>query len=212
MTKHPLYKNGGKMRYTLSKMSVFGCFLCIIGVIFTIQGIIVRYNLANIKESYSKFEIKNGRYIEYDITMEYLIGSYYTNPDGSIKYGPYCSVDAYSLDQTYIVAINNNLDYYVPLLVIREYQKEFEKIINSTESCHLFCKIEKSNHILDYDIIAKCTGINNKSDIDYFISSDYQLRIANREDEEKILYKGLFFLLVGLLIFFVTLKKKEIHT
>lgn len=117
------------MEYILSKMSVLGCFLCVVGAIFTIQGIIVRCNLTNIKESYNKFEIRNGRYIEYDISKEDLIGSYYTNPDGSIKYGPYCAEIGYIAKQTYIVSINEDSNYYVPLIVPNKFIKKFSKAI-----------------------------------------------------------------------------------
>lgn len=199
-------KQGGRMRYILSKMSVLGCFLCIIGAIFTIQGIIIRYNLANIKESYNKFEIKKGRYIEYDISKENLIGSYYTNPDGSTGYGPYCAEFGYIAKQTYIVSINEKSNYYVPLVVTDKYIKKFSKTSYGDESYHIFGKFEKLAYPLDYEMIAKCLGTENKSKINKSVSSYYQIKIVDLKNEKKILYKGLSFLIIGLLIFLVTLE------
>ena len=199
----------GKMKYILSKMSILGCFLCIIGAIFTIQGIIARYNLANIKESYSKFEIKNGRYIEYDISKKDLIGSYYTNPGGSIGYGPYCAEFGYIAKQTYIVSINEKSNYYVPLVVTDKYIKKFSKTSYGDESYHIFGKFEKLAYPLDYEMIAKCVGTDNRPKIDALISSCHQIRIVNLEDEKKILYKGLSFLIMGLLIFLFALEKER---
>lgn len=197
------------MKYILSKMSILGCFLCIIGASFTIQGIIARYNLANIKESYSKFETKNGRYIEYDIAREDLIGRYYTDSDGSVKFSPYCVTDAPSSNQFYLVAINKNSDYYVSLVITREHQKAFKKMLNSDDSYHVVGKFDKLRGILIYEGIAKCLGTNDRSKIDQIISANHQIRIVNFEDEKKILYKGLSILVIGLLIFLFALEKER---
>lgn len=198
------------MRYIFSKLSILGCFLSIIGAILTIQGILVRYNLTNIKESYRKFEIKNGRYIEFEIVKEDLIGSYYTNPNGSIHYGPYCNTDALSSNQYYMVSVNEDSDYYVSLLVVREYQKDFQKKLNSDDTYHIVGKFEKFRNMLAYDIIAECLGINDRAKLDQIISSDHQIRIVDLEDEKKILYKGLSILIIGLFLFFVTLEKEKV--
>ena len=197
------------MRYILSKMSVLGCFLCIIGAIFTIQGIIIRYNLANIKESYNKFEIKKGRYIEYDIAKEDLIGRHYSNQDGSNEFSPYCNTDALSSNQFYLVAINKNSDYYVSLVITREHQKDFKKILKSDDIYHVVGKFNKLRGILIYEGIAKCLGINDKSNIDQIISTDYQINIVDSEDEKKKLYKGLSILVIGGLIFLFSLEKRK---
>lgn len=194
------------MRYILSKMSVLGCFLCIIGAIFTIQGIIARYNLANIKESYSKFEIRNGRYIEYDISKENLIGRCYMDSDGSVNFSPYCNTDALSSNQFYLTAINGNSDYYVSLVIPREYQKDFQKMLKSDDTYHVVGKFDKLRGILIYEGIAKCLGTNDKSKIDQIVSADYQIRIVNLENEKKELYKGLSILVCGGLLFLFSLE------
>lgn len=197
------------MRYILSKMSVCGCFIAVIGAVFTLQGIIVRCNLMNIKDSYDKADIRNGRYIEYDISKEQLLGMYYTEVNGAIKYSPYCGSDVYSSMETYIVSVDGNSNYYVPLMVAKEYQKEFRKIINNDDKYHILGKFEKFKGILVYEIIAECIGTDNKSEIDQIISDDYQIRVVDLQDERKILYKGLSFFLVGVFLFIVSVDRKK---
>lgn len=197
------------MRYILSKMSVCGCFIAVIGAVFTLQGIIVRCNLMNIKDSYDKADIRNGRYIEYDISKEQLLGMYYTEVNGAIKYSPYCGSDVYSSMETYIVSVDGNSNYYVPLMVAKEYQKEFKKIINSDDKYHILGKFEKFKGILVYEIIAECIGTDNKSEIDQIISDDHQIRVVDLQDERKILYKGLSFFLVGVFLFIVSVDRKK---
>lgn len=197
------------MRYILSKMSVCGCFIAVIGAVFTLQGIIVRCNLMNIKDSYDKADIRNGRYIEYDISKEQLFGMYYTEVNGAIKYSPYCGSDVYSSMETYIVSVDGNSNYYVPLMVAKEYQKEFRKIINSDDKYHILGKFEKFKGILVYEIIAECIGTDNKSEIDQIISDDHQIRVVDLQDERKILYKGLSFFLVGVFLFIVLVDRKK---
>lgn len=197
------------MRYILSKMSVCGCFIAVIGAVFTLQGIIVRCNLMNIKDSYDKADIRNGRYIEYDISKEQLLGAHYTEVNGAIKYSPYCGSDVYSSMETYIVSVDGNSNYYVPLMVAKEYQKEFRKIINSDDKYHILGKFEKFKGILVYEIIAECIGTDNKSEIDQIISDDHQIRVVDLQDERKILYKGLSFFLVGVFLFIVSVDRKK---
>lgn len=197
------------MRYIFSKMSVWGCFIALIGAVFTIQGIIVRCNLMNIKDSYDKADIRNGRYIEYDISKEQLLGMYYTEVNGAIKYSPYCGSDVYSSMETYIVSVDGNSNYYVPLMIAKEYQKEFKKIINSDDKYHILGKFEKFKGILVYEIIAECIGTDNKSEIDQIISDDHQIRVVDLQDERKILYKGLSFFIVGVFLFIVSVDRKK---
>lgn len=187
-----------------------GCFLCIIGTILTLQGLIVRYNLTNIKESYRKFEIKNGRYIEFDIVKEDLIGSYYTNQNGSIQYYPYCNTDALSSYESYVVSVNEDSDYYVSLLVVQKYLKDFNHMLDSNDTYHIVGKFEKLRSTLLYDVIAECLGIDDRSKLDQVLSTDHQIRIVDLNDEKKILYKGLSILLIGLFLFLVTLEKEKV--
>lgn len=131
------------MRYTFSKMSVIGALIFVIGLFFMVQGIKIRYHLANIRESYGRSEIKSGCYMECDIAKEQLIGKYYSEGNGTIKYGPYCNEDLWSQVQTYIVATNKELNYYVPLMVPMEYQKDFGEMVRSDSAYHIFGRFEK---------------------------------------------------------------------
>lgn len=173
------------MRYILSKMSVCGCFIAVIGAVFTLQGIIVRCNLMNIKDSYDKADIRNGRYIEYDISKEQLLGMYYTEVNGAIKYSPYCGSDVYSSMETYIVSVDGNSNYYVPLMVAKEYQKEFRKIINSDDKYHILGKFEKFKGILVYEIIAECIGTDKGT----FLFPSWCVSFYRFSGQEKVLLK-----------------------
>lgn len=192
-----------------SRESILGFLIFIIGICFTTQGIIVRYNLSNISESYRKSEIKNGRYIECDITRERLIGSYYAENNGKIKYGPYCGTDVISSESTYIVAINEDSDYYVPLIVAREYQKDFKEMINSDDTYHLVGKFKKFRGFLSYDLIAECLGTDDRSKINQMVSASHQIKLVDLEDEKKELYKGFSFLIVGAFILFVSVSREK---
>ena len=127
-------------KYTLSKTSIIGIVILILGLVFTTQGIFIRYHLSHVKASYQQTEIKNGRFIERDITREELIGSYYTENNGTVKYGPYCCENGYTAKQIYIVAVNENTKYYAPLVLSRKYQKDFQQMINENTSYHILCK------------------------------------------------------------------------
>lgn len=198
------------MRYTLSKMSILGIVIFVFSLLFTIRGITIRYQLINVNESYDRIELKNGRYIECDIAKEQLIGTYYTDKSGIIKYNPYCNENALSSEQTYIVAINKSLDYYVPLVIPREYQKDFRQIINSDKTYHLFGKFEKFNNILYYDTISQCTGIDSTSKINQMISAKHQIKAVEPKNERRVLYQGFSLLASGLLILFVTIIRKRL--
>lgn len=196
------------MRYTFSKLSIWGIVIFVIGFFCAIRGIHIQNHLSDVRRSYRENEIKSGCYIEYDITKEQLIGKYYSEPNGTIRYGPYCNANALSSIETYIVAVNEESNYYVPLVIPRQYQKDFHEMIRSDTVFHVCGKFIKSKHNLNYDTIANCTGINNQSEIAQMISVNYQIKIVDFKEEHQLLYKGLLLLTAGLLIVFVTVKKK----
>lgn len=197
------------MKFTFSKKSIAGSIILIIGFFLTIQGIIIRYNLTHINGSYGKYEIKNGRYIEYDITKEYLMGKYYSEPNGKINYGPYHGSDVVTSIDTYVVAVNENLDYYVPLIVVEKYQKAFEETYYNDKTYHIFGKFQKFKGELLYDIIYKCIGLSKKSEIDKLISDNYEIKIVDIKNEKMALYKGISILIVGLLILYDCYRENE---
>ena len=65
-------------KYTLTKMSIAACVVIVVGIILSMQGVVNRYHLAHIKNSYREPEIKRGRFIECDISRDQLVGLYYT--------------------------------------------------------------------------------------------------------------------------------------
>lgn len=198
------------MKYTLSKMSICGIIIALTGLFLTIQGTVIRYNLAHIKELNHASDIKNGRYIEYDVSREQLMGKYYTEKNGTIKYGPYCVTNAYTSTSTYLVAINREANYYIPLVIALDYQKDFDKMVNGeTHTYHIFGKLGKFGNVLYYDTITECTGIESKSLINQMIDANHQIKTVALEDEREILYKGLSLLTFGLFIFFVTVERKK---
>ncbi len=197
------------IKYTISKTSILGIIILGFGLLFTIQGIVIRYHLANVKESYETAELKNGRYIECDLPQQHFIGLYYTEKNGVQKYSPYCIEDIFSSEQTYIVAINQPKNYYVPLIISREYQKGISQIFNSDDVYHIFGKIEKSDTSLQYNILAKCVGSNNKSELNQMVSTKYQIKATDLKKEKKKLYEGFALLLSGLLILIPTMNQKR---
>lgn len=196
-------------KYTLSKTSIIGIIILILGFVFTVQGIHIRYHLSHVKESYRQTEIKKGCFIERDITREELIGSYYTENNGTVKYGPYCSENGYTANRAYIVAVNENPKYYAPLILSREYQRDFEQMISEGSTYHILGKFEKFDSILPYDPIAECPGIDSPTGTDQLMSARYQIKIIDPQSEKKVLYKGLSFFIFGLLILLVTVKREN---
>ncbi|RKI83611.1 hypothetical protein D7V83_07950 [bacterium 0.1xD8-71] len=196
-------------KYTLSKTSIIGIVILILGLVFTIQGIFIRYHLSHVKASYQQTEIKNGRFIERDITREELIGSYYTENNGTVKYGPYCCENGYTAKRIYIVAVNENPKYYAPLVLSRKYQKDFQQMINENTSYHILGKFEKYNSVMPYSPIAECPGIDNPTGTDQLMSARYQIKIIDLQAEKKVLYKGLSLFIFGLLILVVTVKREK---
>lgn len=125
-----------------------------------------------------------------------------------LKYASYSVIDVYSKVETCLVAINENADYYVSLKIPGEYQKDFEKMVQSeTDTYHVIGKFEKDSQYFYYDNISECLGINDESEIKRMVSDNYQITIINPEDEKSTLYKGLSLLAVGLLVLFVTVEK-----
>lgn len=202
-------------RYTLSKLSLLGIALFSIGCFFTVQGIMIRNNLTNVRQSYEETEIKNGRFLECDITREQLVGSYYTEPNGTVNYGFYCVEDAITSLQTYLAAVNKASTYYVPLTISREYQANISQMANDDTTYHLFGKFEKRTNVLheaeaDYDVIMEATGARSKEAAAEMISSQYRIKVTDPKKEKEVLYKGLAFLLIGGLAFARGIGKEKV--
>lgn len=187
-------------RYTLSKISMLGIILFAVGCFFTVQGILIRSHLSFVKHSYEQSEIKTGRFWECDITREQLMGNYYTEMNGTLKYGPYVGVDAVTSTETYLCAVNKNSTYYVPLVVTRDYVPPLTEMIDNDGTYHLFGKFEKSARTLtetDYDIIKKDTNAADKETVDQMVSTKYRIKVTDPNKEKVVLYKGLSLLVIG---------------
>lgn len=139
-----------------------------------------------------------------------MIGAYYTEHNGTVKYGPYCSENGFTARRAYIVATDENLTYYTPLILSKKYQKDFEQIISEDTSYHIFGKFEKFDSILPYDPIAKCPGIDGPTGTDQLMTSRYQIKIIDLSAEKKVLYKGLSLFIFGLSILVVTVKREKV--
>lgn len=202
-------------RYTLSKLSLLGIALFSIGCFFTVQGIIIRNNLTTARQSYEKTEIKNGCFLECDIAKEQLIGHNYTEPNGIIHYGFYCTEDAITSLQTYLAAVNKTSTYYVPLTISRDYQANIAQIASDDSTYHLFGKFEKKptvfNEIeMDYDVIMEATGAKSKEVAAQMISSQYRIKATDPKKEKEVLYKGLSLLAIGIIAFIWGIGKEKV--
>ena len=62
---------------------------------------------------------------------------------------------------------------------------------------------------MQYNIIAKCVGSNNKSELNQMVSTKYQIKATDLKNEKKKLYEGFTLLLSGLLILIPTMNQKR---
>ena len=199
-----------KSKYTLTKMSVVACIVIVVGIIISIQGVINRYHLAHIKSSYSEQEIKSGRFIEYDISRNHLVGLYYTELNGETMFSPYSVINADTNTLYCLVAVNEDMNYYVSLKLPSEYQEDFAKVILSdTDTLHITGKFKKKSPLLFYDKIALCLGIDDKSVIKRMVSDQYQITTADPKNVKSTLFKGLLIMAVGILVLFITVEREK---
>ena len=198
-----------KSKYTLTKMSIVACVVIVVGIILSIQGVVNRYHLAHIKSSYREPEIKRGRFIECDISRDRLVGLYYTELDGETMFSPYSVINADTNTLYCLVAVNEDMDYYVSLKLPSKYQEEFAKIIRSeTEKLHITGKFKKKRPLMFYDKIALCLGINDESTVRRMVSDQYQINTVDPKDVKSPIFIGLLILAIGILVLFVTVERE----
>lgn len=199
-----------KSRYTLSKVSVAAGIVIVVGFILSIHGVVNRYHLAHIQSSYREQEIKSGRYIECDISRDRLVGLYYTELDGETMFSPYSVINADTNTLYCLVAVNEDMDYYVSLKLPSEYQEDFAKIIRSdTDTLHITGKFKKKSPLLFYEKIALCLGIDDESAVRRMVSNQYQITTVNPKDVKNTLFIGILLLAVGILVLFVTVEREK---
>ena len=198
-----------KSKYTLTKMSIAACVVIVVGIILSIQGAVNRYHLAHIKSSYRESEIKRGRFIECDISRDQLVGLYYTELDGETMFSPYSVINADTNTLYCLVAVNEDMDYYVSLKLPSEYQEEFAKIIRSeTETLHITGKFNKKRPLMFYDKIALCLEIDDESAVRRMVSDQYQITTVTPKKVKNTLFIGLLLLAAGILVLFVTVERE----
>lgn len=198
-----------RKKYTLTRTNITACLIIIAGIVFWIQGVICSYQLGYVKDSYSVSEIKSGRYIEYDISREQLLGHNYSELSGEVRYAPYSDTNIYTGVETYIVATNENLDSYIPITVTREYQDGFDNMTSGFVSTyHMFGKFKRYTKFddlfgetLSYDTIAENLGIDKK-EAENVISTKHKIVLVDPKAERRITFKGLSLILLGSLILY----------
>lgn len=198
-----------KSKYTLTKMSIVACAVIVVGIILSIHGVASRYHLAHIQSSYREPEIKRGRFIECDISRDCLVGLYYTELDGETMFSPYSVINADTNTLYCLVAVNEDMDYYVSLKLPSEYQEDFAKIIRSdAETLHITGKFKKKKPLMFYDKIALCLGIDDESVVRRMVSDQYLITTVTPKKVKGTLFIGLLLLAVGILVLFVTVERE----
>ena len=203
--KEPIQRSN----YTLSKMSIAACIVIVVGSVILIHGMVNRYHLAHVQSSYRETEIKRGRYIECDISRDRLVGLYYTELDGETMFSPYSVINADTNTLYCLVAVNEDMDYYVSLKLPSEFQEDFAKIIRSdTETLHITGKFKKKRPLMFYDKIASCLGIDDESAVRRMVSDQYQINTVDPKKVKSTLFIGLIILAIGVMALFVTVERE----
>lgn len=198
-----------KRRYTLTRGNIVACLIMVAGIIFCLQGVICRYRLDYVENSYTTSEIKNGRYIECDISKEQVMRQSYSELNGATENAPYSDTDVFTGVQTYIVATNENLDCYVPITVPREYQDGFESMINDEDiKFHLFGKFKRYTKFNDIfgdaltdDTMADYFGVDEE-EVKNIISENHKIVLVDPVAERSIIYKGISLIFLGFIILY----------
>ncbi|MDE6314366.1 MAG: hypothetical protein K2M46_12275 [Lachnospiraceae bacterium] len=169
------------------------------------KGLIRQQNKSHIKNVYDKSKIHADDYIEYDISYEMLLRKYHK---GLLKegYSPICTTDAFTSDNHYFVAMGENKEYYIELVVPPEFQQEFQQLIDSeTKTYHVYGRIEKlkfPENVYDDSVtegLIYCTGIRDTTKLNQMVSTKYQLKVIDANEKEGMWYKGLIFFVMGIL-------------
>ena len=181
--------------------------MCILGGIFTVKGLIRQQHRIHIKNAYDQSEIRLGDFIEFDISREQIMGNY---SEDSSKYFPHCVVDALTSETQYLVATEENKEYYISLIASREFLPELQRVIDGeTKTYHVYGRIEKLEHELYYDSITNCTGIRDMTKLKQLVSTKYELKVIDPNEKESMWYKGFIFFIIGFLGVLVSIEKKR---
>ena len=193
--------------YYISKFIVVFFVICILGGIFTVKGLIRQQHRIHIKNAYDRSEVRLEDYLEFDISREQIMGNY---SEDSSKYFPHCVVDALTSETQYLVATEESKEYYISLIVSREFLPELQRLIDGeTKTYHVYGRIEKLKHELHYDSITNCTGVRDMTKLKQLVSTKYELKVIDPNEKESMWYKGLIFFIIGILGVFGSIEKKR---
>ncbi|MBD5452410.1 MAG: hypothetical protein HDR25_07200 [Lachnospiraceae bacterium] len=178
------------------------------------KGLIRQQQRIHVKNTCDPSEIHLGDCIQYDISPEQLLRSYHK---GLLHEGvsPVYTTHASTMDNHYFVAMGENKEYYISLVVPPEFQEELQQFIDGeTKTYHVYGRIEKLNLKPAYDDSVKegliyCTGIRDTTKLKQMVSEKYQLKIIDPNKKESMWYKGLIFFIVGILGVLVSIEKKR---
>lgn len=190
-----------RYRYTvhLTRFLLFSLLVCITGGLFTIKGLVRLYHSHHVKNFYNKEKIHAGDYVRYDISWDQVMGRWYMEASGEEVYGPVCNVDAWTSERRYMVASDENKEYYVSLVLSDLLGRQFDQFLeNKTETYSIYGRVERLKYDLYYDGIAKCTGINDQRKIEQMVSTKYAIRAKDPDEGESMWYKGLIFFALGM--------------
>ena len=137
--------------------------------------------------------------MRYDISWDQVMGRWYMEASGEEVYGTVCTVDAWTSERRYIVAADENKEYYVCLILSDLLARQFDQFLeDKTGPYSLYGRVERLKYDLNYDGITKCTGIDDPRGIEQVVSKKYAIRAKDPDTGESMWYKGLIFFALGM--------------
>lgn len=178
----------------ISKINIAIIFLFFLGIILSLQEIIDNKNYHNIKTEIKNFDISEGQYIKLKITTDNIMG---TTING--KFSPFYGTTSWQNDHKYLISTKDK-DYYISLLVPKNYQNDFSDFIKTNTDYSFIGKVEKLDSDLYYEAIMECLNLKNKSEVDKIVDSKYAIRITDRNNKTNKLLIGICVLVASILL------------
>lgn len=191
-----------KSTYTIwiSLLTIVGIILFISGMFFLILGLKASEYSKSIKDSYSKEEIKYGKYIELDVVRDDLLGEYKNNAYGYRIFDPIIDDNEYKHVNQYVLATRRDKKYYAPLKVNFDYIWQFDDLIaGRVDSVHIIGKFVFNNSEFYYPRAMEILGVSGASGVDRVIDNKYCVKVINMEEENQDYYKGLALLILSII-------------
>lgn len=188
------------MKYTIyvSKFIVLFLILCFVGGIFTVKGLFDLHYRNNAKSVYALSQVQTGRYIECDITFEQMIGQYYTDINGNVRFGPVWTVGAVTMENQYIIRLNEDAPYYMALVVPEAMRPQIQRLIDGeTQTYHIYGRFKKLKYD-NSDRSGEWVDLGAPATPRPKFSKNYEIKILDPDETDGMWYKGLIFFLIGL--------------